>query len=413
MAQKSMRIAPSSLPRSFKALIVVVGTAAVFSGGFIAGRIPSASGATPAGETVSNLGSLPPFAMKDVDFDMFWDVWKLAKSNYVDQPVSDKDLFYGALEGLVYGLGDHYSNYFDPEKAQAFNDELDGTFFGIGAQIGLDDDGFITVIAPLPENPAEKAGITAGDHILAIDGVDTTGMSVDEAVKRIRGEKGTVVKLMILAKEAKEPKTVEIVRDEISVKSVTWKMRDDGLAVITVTIFNEDTSKLFGEAVTDMLKKNPKGLIVDLRNNPGGLLDSAINLAGYWMDGKTAVMEEVRGKRTESVARGNNLLAHMPTTVLVNGGSASASEILAGALQDYHFATLVGEKTFGKGSVQEYHDLPDGSAVKITVARWLTPLGRSIDKEGIIPDNVVPYTVEDLHADRDPQLQKAVDLLKK
>jgi carboxyl-terminal processing protease len=359
------------------------------------------------------MGALPPFALKDVDFNMFWDVWKLAKSQYVDQPVSDKDLFYGALDGMVFGLQDHYSTFFDPESAQAFNDELDGTFFGIGAQIGLDKDGFITVIAPLPGTPADKAGILAEDHILAIDTVDTTGMSVDEAVKKIRGEKGTSVKLVILSKGAKTPKTVEITRDEISVKSVTWKMRDDGIAVITVTIFNEDTTKLFADAVTDIMKKNAQGLVVDLRNDPGGLLDSAINLAGYWMDGKTAVMEEVRGKRTETIARGNNLLSKMPTMVLVNGGSASASEILSGALQDYHFAGLVGEKTFGKGSVQEYHDLPDGSAVKITVARWLTPLGRSIDKEGIMPDTVVPFTVEDLHANRDPQLQKAIDLLKK
>jgi carboxyl-terminal processing protease len=408
-----MRIDPSSVPHSFKALILVVGTAAVFSGGFIAGRVPAVNSAAPASPTVANLGSLPPFAMKDVDFTMFWDVWKLAKSQYVDQPVSDKDLFYGALDGMVFGLKDRYSTFFDPESAQAFNDELDGTFFGIGAQIGLDKDGFVTVIAPLPGTPAERAGILAEDHILAIDGVDTTGMSVDEAVKKIRGEKGTPVKLLMLAKGAKTPKTVEIIRDEISVKSVTWKVRDDGVAVITVTIFNEDTTKLFGDAVADIMQKNAKGLIVDLRNDPGGLLDAAINLAGYWMDGKTAVMEEVRGKRSELVARGSNRLSKMPTIVLVNGGSASASEILSGALQDYHFATLVGEKTFGKGSVQEYHDLPDGSAVKITVARWLTPLGRSIDKEGITPDSVVPLTLDDIHADRDPQLQKAVDLLTK
>ncbi len=408
-----MRIAPSSLPRSFKAFILLTGTAAVFSGGFIAGRVPTVNGAVPTVDSVANMGTLPPFAMKDVDFNMFWDVWKLAKSQYVDQPVSDKELFYGALDGMVFGLKDRYSTFFDPEKAQAFNDELDGTFFGIGAQIGLDKDGLITVIAPLPGTPADKAGIMAEDHILAIDAVDTAGMTVDEAVSKIRGEKGTPVKLTILSKGSKTPKPVEIVRDEISVKSVTWKMRDDGIAVVSITIFNEDTSKLFGDAVTDIMTKNPKGLIVDLRNNPGGLLDAAINLSGYWMDGKTAVMEEVRGKRTESVAHGNNALSKVPTMVLVNGGSASASEILSGALQDYHFATLIGEKTFGKGSVQEYHDLPDGSAVKITVARWLTPLGRSIDKEGITPDDVVPYTIEDLHADRDPQLQKAVSLLKK
>jgi len=408
-----MRIDPTSLPRSFKAFILVLGASVVFSGGYIAGRVPAARGEAPVTPEVSNLETLPPFAMKDVDFNMFWDVWKMAKAQYVDQPVSDKDLFYGALDGMVFGLKDRYSTFFDPEKAQAFNDELDGTFFGIGAQIGLDKDGFITVIAPLPGTPADKAGIMAEDHILAIDGTDTVAMTVEEAVKKIRGEKGTPVKLTILPKSAKASKIIEIIRDEISVKSVTWKMRDDGIAVISISIFNEDTSRLFGDAVADVVSKKPKGLILDLRNNPGGLLDAAINLSGYWMDGKTAVMEEVRGKRTESKARGNNALVNMPTVALVNGGSASASEILAGALQDYGFAKLIGEKTFGKGSVQEYHDLPDGSAIKITVARWLTPLGRSIDKQGITPDDVVPFTVEDLHANRDPQLQKAVDLLKK
>jgi carboxyl-terminal processing protease len=408
-----MRPSFSGIPRAFKALVLVSGAAVLFSGGYNAGRIPSVQGASGSGTGVLHIGSSAPFGVQDADFNMFWDVWNLAKGQFVDQPVSDRELFYGALNGMVAGLGDRYSTFFDPEEAQAFNDELDGSFFGIGAQIGLDKDGFITVIAPLPETPADKAGIKAEDHILAIDGVDTSGMTVDEAVKRIRGEKGTTVKLLILPKGSEEPKTVEIVRDEIKVKSVTWEMRDDKIAVISVSIFNEDTGPLFRDAVTELMKQNPKGLILDLRNNPGGLLDEATELAGYWMDGKPAVMEEVRGERSSLIAHGHNELADMPTMVLVNGGSASASEILSGALQDYHFALLVGEKTFGKGSVQEYHNLPDGSAVKITVARWLTPAGRSIDKEGIMPDEVVPYTIEDLHAERDPQLQKAVDLLKK
>ncbi|MFA5946133.1 MAG: S41 family peptidase [Patescibacteria group bacterium] len=410
-----MKASFRAIPRSFKALVVVVGAVSLFTSGFVVGRIHNAYGATPvaSADLIAGLYRGAPFTTKDVNFDMFWDVWNLVKQEYVDQPVSDKDLFYGALEGMLSGVKDPYSTFFNPVNAQDFNDELDGSFFGIGAQIGLDADGLITVIAPLPGTPADKAGLLAGDHILAIDGVDTQGMTVDEAVKRIRGAKGTPVKLMILSKGSKTPKPVDITRDEISVKSVTWKMRDDGIAVVSVTIFNEDTTKLFADAVKDIQSKKAKGLILDLRNNPGGLLDAATNLAGYWMNGKTAVMEEVRGKRDELTASGNNELVGLPTIVLVNGGSASASEILSGALQDYKMATLVGEKTFGKGSVQEYRDLPDGSAVKITVARWLTPLGRSINKLGIPPDVEVPLTVDDFHANRDPQLQKAVDLLKK
>lgn len=409
-----MAFSPSRIPASFRALVGCTVLAVVFLCGFLVGRLPSSFHGGNNGEgQVIGLGGNAPSVADDVDFAMFWDVWKLVKSEYVDQPVSDKELFYGALKGLVYGVQDPYTTFFDPEEAQSFNEELDGSFFGIGAQIGLDEDGSVVVIAPLPETPAERAGIKAEDHILAIDGTDTAGMTVDEAVKRIRGEKGTVVKLMILHTGSDSAEEVQITRDEITTKSVTWEVRDDGIAVITVAIFNQDTQSLFKEAVDEVLKENPKGLILDLRNNPGGLLDAAINLAGYWMDGQTALVEDVRGVKTEYPASGPGLLKDMKTVVLVNGGSASASEILSGALQDYHMATLIGEQTFGKGSVQQYQDLPDGSAVKITIARWLTPLGRSIDKEGIAPDTVVPFTEEDFNAKRDPQLQAALDLLKK
>ncbi len=387
----------------------------MFSGGFVAGRAGTVLGqgqlSTDGG--VLHLGTRAPTDLSGVDFDMFWSVWDLVKSEYVDQPVSDKDLYYGALSGLVSGLKDPYTTFFDPKEAQAFNQQLDGTFFGIGAEIGLDKDGNVVVIAPLPETPAAKAGIRSDDHILAIDGTDTTGMTVNEAVDRIRGEKGTTVTLTILHTDAKATAEIPIVRDEIKTKSVKWEMRDDGIAVVTVSIFNEDTVGLFTSAVDDIKKQKAKGLILDLRNDPGGLLDAAIHLAGFWMDGKTAVIEESGGDRKEFPAAGPNSLSDMPTVVLVNGGSASASEILSGALQDYHMATLVGEKTFGKGSVQQYRDLPDGSAVKITIAHWLTPLGRSINKEGIAPDTEVKFTLEDLNAKRDPQLQAALDLLKK
>ncbi len=408
-----MKASFSAVPRSFKALLVIVGAAGTFTGGFVIGRVHPVYGASSLDAPAFTMKSGVPSDIKDVDFNMFWNVWDLVKKDYVDQPVSDKDLYYGALRGLVSGVKDPYTTFFDPTDAQSFNDQLDGSFFGIGAEIGLDANGIITVIDALPGTPADKAGMKAGDLIASIDGVTTDGMTVDEAVSKIRGEKGVPVKLVILPKGSKTPQTLDITRDEISVKSVTWKMRDDGLAVISITIFNQDTASLFADAVKDIKDKKAKGIILDLRNNPGGLLDAATNLAGYWMDGKTAVMEQADGQRDELKATGDNSLVGMPTVVLVNGGSASASEILSGALQDYKMGTLVGEKTFGKGSVQQYRDLPDGSAVKITVAHWLTPLGRSINKLGITPDDVVPYTVDDFHAKRDPQLQKAVDLLQK
>jgi carboxyl-terminal processing protease len=402
------------LPPSFKALLITSLGALIFVGGFAAGRVPTALGQAGDEGRVLGIGDIPSaFSGKDVDFKMFWDIWDLVKSDYVDQPVSDRDLFYGALEGMLYGLKDPYSTFFNPDSAAEFNQELEGTFFGIGAEIGLDKDGNIVVIAPLPETPAADAGVRAEDRILMIDGKDTAGMTVNEAVSLIRGEKGTPVKITFLRAGTAEPFEVSITRDEIKVDSVKVEVRDDGIAVIRVSIFNEDTNALFKDAVEKVTKAKAKGLILDLRNNPGGLLDSAINLAGYWMDGKTAVMEEIKGERTEFTAEGPDLLKDMPTVVLVNGGSASASEILSGALQDYHMATLIGETTFGKGSVQEYRELPDGSAVKITIAHWLTPLGRSINKEGIAPDTEVPFTSEDSHANTDPQLEAALNLLKK
>lgn len=360
---------------------------------------------------VLNQGETPKFLGKDADFSTFWDVWSLVQNAYVDQPVSEKNLYYGSIAGLVNGLHDPYSTYFTPEEARAFNEQLSGSFFGIGAQLDQKD-GQIVVIAPLPGTPAERGGIQPEDAILTIDGVETRGMSLDEAVGRIRGEKGTAVILGILHKDTTESVEISLIRDEIHTDSVTYTLRDDNIAVIEVSMFNEDTSALFATAAQRVLQDHATGIVLDLRNNPGGLLDTAITLAGYWIPkGQPVVLEEVRGERDSLFASGSSVLAQVPTAVLVNGGSASASEILAGALQDFQEATVIGEQTFGKGSVQEYHDLPDGGAVKITVARWLTPLGRSIDQSGIAPDTLIPLTLEDVHAHNDPQLDAAVDFL--
>lgn len=379
--------------------------------GYAVGTGQSTASAVPEGEgEVLNTGENPSWLAEDVDFETFWDVWKLVRQQYVDQPVSEKDMYYGALQGMLWSLGDPYSTFFTPQEAEEFDRDLEGTFFGIGAEIGSKDEK-IVVIAPLAGTPAERAGVMAGDQIAAIDGVDTAGMTTNDAVERIRGEKGTTVTLTLVREGVAEPFDVAIVRDEIKVDSVTLTMRDDGIAVIEVTVFNEDTMSLFDEYTQQVLESDAKGLVIDLRNNPGGLLDAAIDLAGYWIDDQTVVIEEMNGSRDEFPADGSARLKDLETVVLVNGGSASASEILAGALQDYKEATVIGEQTFGKGSVQEYHVLPDGSAVKLTIAKWLTPLGRSIDQTGITPDQVVEYTVEDYHADKDPQFDAAIDLL--
>jgi carboxyl-terminal processing protease len=401
----------SPLAKPLKALAGAVLAGVFFVFGYTLGQEPGGLAAVLGqGQVQGTHGQAPAWMSDDVDFEMFWDVWDLVKSQYVDQPTSDKDLFYGALEGLVWGLEDPYSTFFTPQLAEEFNQELSGKFFGIGAEIGLDEQGNIVVVAPLADTPADRAGILANDRILFIDDVDTFGMSVNEAVTKIRGDKGTTVTLTIGRAES-EPFDVPIVRDEIRIDSVKWSVREDGIGMVSVTVFNEDTPPLFARAVQALQDQGVEKVIIDLRNNPGGLLDAAIILAGYWVGDDVVVIEDMGEDQQELLGQGLPLLADTETVVLVNGGSASASEILAGALQDYDRATIIGEQTFGKGSVQQYHDLPDGSAVKITVARWLTPLGRSIDKEGIVPDQEVIYSSDEAHADTDSQLQAAVDFL--
>jgi len=351
---------------------------------------------------------------QDIDFNLFWNTWDALKENYVDKDkINDKEMFYGALHGLVSSLGDPYTIFMDPKIAQEFSQDLAGTFEGIGAELGIKKD-VLTIIAPLPDMPAEKAGLKAGDKILAIDGKTTQGMSVDEAVSKIRGLKNTKVTLSIFRDSMDKPQDFSITRDKIIVKSIRVDYREsDKIMAIKITNFNDDTRQLFDEAVEKTIEKNPVGVIIDLRNNPGGYLDTAVDMASKWIeDGPVVIEKFTDDKKNEYLARGRARLKDFHTVVLVNQGSASASEIVAGALQDDNKALLVGMKTFGKGSVQTLETLKDGSSIKITVAKWLTPKGRSINDEGIMPDIVVDLTAENFNANKDPQMDKAVSLLK-
>jgi len=347
-----------------------------------------------------------------LDFDLYWEVWDNLKRNYVDKnKIKDEDLFYGSLKGLAAAVDDPYTTFMDPRAAKEFNDDLAGTFEGIGAEVGMRND-IVTVIAPLDGMPAMKAGLRAGDKIYAIDTKSTIGLTVDEAVKKIRGPKGTKVVLTIIRGKDK-PKDITITRDVIFVKSVKTELRADGIFVIKVSNFNDDTESLFNQAVNTALLKNPKGIILDLRNNPGGYLDTAVKMASEWIEAGPIVAEQLNdNRRNEYAASGRARLKNFPTIVLVNGGSASASEILAGALRDYKKATLVGEVTFGKGSVQTLRDLSDGSTLKVTIAKWLTPAGDFINEKGINPNVEVKMTTEDIDKNLDPQFNKALELLK-
>jgi len=356
-------------------------------------------------------GEKPAYLFQDVNFDLFQEVWQTVKDNYIDRDkILDSELFYGALRGIVAALGDPHSAFYDPQTTFEFSAELEGQFEGIGAEISIKNNQLM-IVSPLPNTPAYQAGLETGDRILAIDDQDTSLLTLDQAVNLIRGERGTKVRLLISREGWLEPKEIEIVRDKIHFDSVRWQFRDDNIAYVEIISFNDDTVRLFNQATNDILIKNPKGIIIDLRNNPGGYLDQAIELASAWIEEGPIVLETYDGQQNPYLAEGQALLKDYPTVVLVNGGSASGSEIVAGALQDYGKATIVGEQTFGKGSVQELKLLSNNSSVKLTVARWLTPEGRSIDQEGITPDLVVELTKEDYDNDRDPQLDKAIELL--
>ena len=348
-----------------------------------------------------------------LDFNLYWEVWDNVKSNYVDKiKVDDKDLFYGSLRGIAEATGDPYTIFMDPVETKEFTDDLAGTFEGIGAEIGLRND-IATVIAPLDGMPAQAAGLRSGDKIYAVDDAPTIGLSINEVVRKIRGPKDTKVKLTIIRADDKAF-DLEIVRGVIVVNSVKTEMRSDGIFVLRINNFNDDTEFLFNRAVDEILEKKPKAIILDLRNNPGGYLDTAINIASEWIEEGMIVAEQLNNnRRNEYPARGIARLKDFQTFVLINGGSASASEILAGALRDYEKATLIGETTFGKGSVQALKPLSDGSILKVTVSKWLTPAGDSINEKGLAPNIEIPLTMEDVNNEIDPQFDKALELIKK
>lgn len=347
-----------------------------------------------------------------VDFGIFWDAWDVVRRKYVDHDqLHAQDLIYGAIRGMLAATGDPYTTFFDAEELSMFNEELTGTFEGIGAEIGMRD-GVLTIVAPLDGAPAQRAGLRPGDAIVKIDGASTAQMSIDKAVSLIRGPRGTQVVLTIYRDGADDTQDITVTRDEIIVQSVTSTVEDGTVGVIRVRRFGPETAAAFEHAITTLVQ-NPdvRALVIDVRNNPGGYLEAAVRMAGLMLPpGATVVMsEDSNDQRKSYFARGSNIAGAMPTVVLINEGSASASEILAGALRDNRDdVVLVGRKSFGKGSVQELIPLKSG-AVKVTIAKWLTPNGDQINGVGITPDEDVERTEEDFVNDRDPQKERAVE----
>lgn len=383
----------------------------VFGGGYFLGIWQQAH-ITPLAEIkrIINKSTTSDVA-SGVDFNLFWDAWEKIKQKSYYQPVDETRMYYGAMSGLAASVNDPYTVYFDPDTNQKFSDEINGQIYGVGLELGIKNN-ILTVIAPIANTPAAHAGIEAGDNIVAINKLDTSGMQVDYAVSLIRGEVDTNVELTIKKASTGEFKDITLTRALIKVDSVDAKMLGE-LGYLKISHFNSDTDVLFNTAVAEVLQQNPKGIILDLRNNPGGYLDKAIDIASEFIDSGIVVIEKnAANEEKKYYAQGDARLKGLPLIVLVNQGSASAAEIVAGALKDYKLGTVVGETTFGKGVVQDLIPFADGSSLKITVAEWLTPLGTSIDKIGIVPDEVVSLSEEDYNNDRDPQLERAQELLK-
>jgi carboxyl-terminal processing protease len=355
---------------------------------------------------------------QSADLADFWKAWNALNQNYVITHASstlpeNKDKIFGAIAGLAASYGDPYTVFFPPEQAKQFNDQISGTFAGIGLEIDNDKDGNIVVIAPLKDTPAEAAGFKTGDVILSVNGTSTEGMTVDEAVSDIRGKKGTTVTLVVSRDGT--ALTIPVVRDTIQVPETDDSLdKDSGVYTIALYEFSANSAQLFDAAFNRFKASGSKKLIIDLRGNPGGYLDAAVHIASHFLPkGTTIVTEDYEGKQENDVHTSSGIgdePAGTQVVVLIDGGSASASEILSGALKDNNAATLIGAKSFGKGSVQQLIDI-DGGSLKVTVARWLTPSGLSIMGNGITPDIVVQESQDDAAKGIDDQKQRAIQFL--
>lgn len=404
------------------ALVMLILLAGTCSAGFFIGQATAAPENQPLVESLPLLeitpsrtqSTSPPEQPADLDtlFEPFWQAWDIVHDQYIDQPVDNAELMRGAIDGMLESLEDPHTSYMDPNQFRQANIPLEGEYEGIGAWVDPAGE-FLTIVSPMPDSPAQEAGLKPGDEIIAIDGEDMAGIDGSLVIRRVLGPAGTEVTLTIRREGAPEPFDVTVTRAHITVPSVEGRMLDENIAYVNLITFGDRSTPELREALKDLLDQDPNGLILDLRNNPGGALNTAIEVASEFVaDG--VIMYEVYGdgKRDTYNARRGGLATEIPLVVLINEGSASASEIVAGAIQDHDRGTLVGTTSFGKGSVQNWIPLDKNEgAVRVTIARWLTPDERTIHESGLEPDVIVELTEADLEAERDPQLEKAVELL--
>lgn len=398
------------------AIILLVGA---FSGGFIVGHLMPAGGGLPAVSEWIPFASGPSAEQQaatpdelETLFTPFWEAWNIVHEQYVDQPVDDVTLMQGAIRGMMESLGDDYTFYMEPRVYENENTVLQGSYEGIGAYVETDGD-YLTIISPIQGSPADQAGLRPGDKVIAIDGEDMTGVAPEEARLKVLGPEGTEVRLTVAREGETEPLEFTITRAEIIVRSAEGRMLEDGIGYVDINTFGDPTTRELRQTLDELMAQNPRGLIIDLRNNGGGYLSTAVEVSSEFIEAGTVMYEQFGdGRREVYEAQGNGRATDIPLVVLVNEGSASASEILAGALQDYGRAKLVGVQTYGKGSVQIRQPLSNNQgAARVTIAKWLTPDERAIDGTGLAPDVIVTMSQEDFEADRDPQLDAAVETL--
>lgn len=400
--------------RHFKAITIVVALL-IAGGSFFAGVWYGYENRPGAEKVLGVAGKEPTPALSEIDFNPFWDVWAKLEEKFVDKGKIDrKNLVNGAISGLVKSLGDPYTEFLPPAQTKQFQEDIKGSFSGIGAEIGIRR-GTLTIISPLKGSPAERTGLKAGDKILRINATSTQDLLLDEAVRMIRGEKGTEVKLLILRDTFDTPKEYTIRRDEIKIEIISTEQKSNGIFVIKLNHFTENAAYEFRKAIQQFYDSGSNKLIFDLRNNPGGYLTISVDIASWFIPSGEIVARERYASGEEDIYRSNGyrLLEEVPVVVLINEGSASAAEIVAGALRDIRGIKLVGAKTFGKGSVQEVELLDDGSSLKITIAKWLTPKGTEINGIGLEPDVKVELPpTEEQDPKRDLILEKGIEMLK-
>ena len=388
--------------------ISVLAAAGVFYGGLFLGQSQKMREGKKFNIVNQETGKQP-----EIDFSPFWTTWNAVTSKYVsNKDLDGQKMVWGAVEGMVKSLGDPYSVFFPPQENKEFKDTIRGDFGGVGMEIGVKGGG-IVVISPLKRTPAERAGIKAGDKILKIGEKTTLDMTAEEAARLIRGEKGTAVKLLILPKGEEATKEITLIRDTIIVPILDTEEKPGGIFLIKLYSFSGNSTNEFRNALREFIYSGNGKMIIDLRGNPGGFLESAVETSSWFLPVGKIVAREKFGNEEETLFRskGYNIFNNLSLAILVNEGSASASEIMAGALKEHGVAKLVGVKTFGKGSVQELIEITPQTSLKITIAKWLTPNGVSISDQGLEPDFKVETTKKDLELENDPQMEKAVEVV--